>query len=225
VAYHAVGVDLGQSNDRSAVVVLQQQPTRQRDEWRDVPDPHNGLPSGTKQRFTITEPTVFHAVIIDRLPVGMPYPDQVQALKRLVTKQLVRNAVDLVVDRTGVGAPVVDLLVKEGLRPIGVTITGGEVVTGGSGRVSVPKRELVSAAVVAFQSGRIKIPKEYPETRTLTKELLAFKPSIDPVTRHDSYGGVGQHDDLVMSFALAAWWAFRHRPEPSPWVSRSYTTL
>jgi len=141
MARYIVGVDLGESNDRSAVVVLQQQPTIQTERWDYVLDPQTKLPTGTKN----TEPPVFHVVILDRFPVGMSYPDQVDAIHKLVTKQL-RGGVDLVVDRTGVGAPVTDLMVKKGLRPIGITITAGETVGGGGGRISVPKRELVSSA-------------------------------------------------------------------------------
>ena len=42
----------------------------------------------------------------------------------------------------------------------------------------------------------------------MLKELLKFKVKIDPVTAHDSYGAgrEGQHDDLVLATALAAWY-------------------
>ena len=57
------------------------------------------------------------------------------------------------------------------------------------------------------------------------KELLPFKPSINPETRHESYGGVGQHDDLVMAFALATLWAFRpNHQDGGLYTSRSYST-
>ena len=51
----------------------------------------------------------------------------------------------LVMDATGVGAPVVDLLRQAELRPVAVIITGGDKVTSGKGSLYVPKRDLVDA--------------------------------------------------------------------------------
>ena len=73
----------------------------------------------------------------------------------------------------------------------------------------MPKRDLVAALVVIFQAGRLKIAKDLKQARTLRDELLNFKVKIDTRTAHDSYAAwrEGQHDDLVLSAALAAWYA------------------
>jgi hypothetical protein len=50
----------------------------------------------------------------------------------------------------------------------------------------------------------------------LQAELLNFKVKIDPQTAHDSYSSwrESDHDDLVLSVALAAWFAENQKPSP-----------
>ena len=76
-----------------------------------------------------------------------------------------------------------------------------------SGGYRVPKRDLVSAAQVLLQSGRLKIASGLPEAETLKRELLNFRVKIDPKTAHDSYDHwrENEHDDLVLATALACW--------------------
>jgi hypothetical protein len=65
-----------------------------------------------------------------------------------------------VVDATGVGAPVVDLLRAAGIgeRLVAVTITGSDDVTRGpGGDWRVPKRDLVTGLQVMLQSGELGI--------------------------------------------------------------------
>jgi hypothetical protein len=83
-------------------------------------------------------------------------------VKRLLLTPLLRQRFDrtqLLVDKTGVGAAVVDAFQADGVQPISVTIHGGDKVAfedwGFSCRV--PKRDLVSAVLVPLQNGRLRI--------------------------------------------------------------------
>lgn len=146
---------------------------------------------------------------LERLPLGTPYPKAVERLVSLMSAEpLASRRAALVVDATGVGTSVVDSLVEAGLSPIPVTIHGGDRVTpGGEGGYRVPKRDLVAAVQVLLQSGRLKMAAGLPETATLRAELLNFRMRIDPKTAHDSYSHwrEGDHDDLVLSAAVALW--------------------
>jgi len=118
-----------------------------------------------------------------------------------------------VVDATGVGAPVVDLLRHAGVRSLeAITITAGDSVYQGGSHHRVPKRELVSTMVVLLQSGRLKVAEDLPDAGLLIQELLNFRIKIDPLTAHDSYGAwrEGQNDDLVLATALACWYGESH---------------
>lgn len=114
---------------------------------------------------------------------------------------------ELVVDATGVGRPVVDMLREAGLKPIAITITGGDVVGGNPAFQTVPKRDLVSTVQVLLQGGRLKVAAALEHQAILVRELLNFQVRIDPLTAHDSYGAwrEGTHDDLVLAVALACW--------------------
>jgi hypothetical protein len=115
----------------------------------------------------------------------------------------------LIVDDTGVGRAVADLLKSKGLTFKAVTITGGdEVHRVGGGRYRVPKRDLVGALEVPFHTGKLKIAEGMELWPTLRKELLNFRRKIDLKTAHDSYEHwrEGDHDDLVLAAALACWW-------------------
>jgi hypothetical protein len=71
----------------------------------------------------------------------------------------------------------------------------------------VPKRDLVSAPLVLMQNGQLKIAEGLSLRETLVKELLNFRVKINISTAHDSYEAwrEGDHDDLVLSVALACW--------------------
>jgi hypothetical protein len=239
-----LGVDLGQARDYTAITVLEVTPvlTGKLKKVFRMPSPQvwiegrcitGGEPSGPAQ-VPATE-NHYQARHLERLPMGTSYPKQVERVKELhdylltlpaykTTKdglqQPVKPKVSLVADKTGAGAAVIDMLRAAELKPIAITITGGDTVTRDGRDYRVPKRDLVSVAQVLLQSERLKIAKELPEAQTLISELLAFKVSIN-LRGHDSYGNdVGMwrenpHDDLVLAVALAAWYG-ENRPKLLP---------
>jgi len=146
---------------------------------------------------------------IERPERGTSYPKIVERLKELYNSpQLKRNTHALVIDITGVGRPVWDLLKKAriGATLKGITITGGNTVTQDAGIYSVPKRDLITSLQVAFQNGELKIAPGLPEADTLIKELTNFKVKIN-LNGHDQYEAwrEGIHDDIVLSAAMGVW--------------------
>jgi hypothetical protein len=122
-----------------------------------------------------------------------------------------RTAPELIVDQTGVGPAVTDLLKKKGLRFRAVTITGGTETNYGGGSWHVPKRDLVGALEVPFHTGELQVAEDMKLWPELKKELLNFKRKINLKTGHDSYEHwrESDHDDLVLACALACWWVRR----------------
>lgn len=147
---------------------------------------------------------------LHRYPLGTSYPEIVAGVRDMLhSPPLSDSRCALVVDATGVGQGVVDMLVKAGLGPIAVWITGGDKVNrGADGSLRVPKRDLVAAVQVLMQSERLKIARKLREAETLRQELQNFRVKIDPKTAHDSYSHWregGMHDDLVLATAMACW--------------------
>jgi len=188
-----LGIDLGQLTDFTAITILEQLGDH------------------------------LHVGYLDRLPLGMSYPDQVNQIDSLVhTPPLNNENSKLIVDATGVGLPVVDLLRKNGLYPVAVSISSGDKPYWESRHnVKVPKRDLISNLIVQSQTGKLKIAAELSTAPILAKELLQFRVKIDLRTAHDSYGTwrEGQHDDLVLAVALALWWA-KNRLKPKLFAPR-----
>lgn len=118
----------------------------------------------------------------------------------------------LIVDGTGVGVPVVNMLHHAGLPVVPIWITGGETVSTKGRIIRVPKRDLVSVLQVLFQTGRLKIASSLPLGPVLVNELMNFRAKITPAG-HDTYEAWRErdHDDLVLALAIAAWYAERSR--------------
>jgi Terminase RNaseH-like domain len=202
-----MGVDLGQANDYTAVSILEQ------------------------KRVETDGKIFYHYEVrhLERLR-GITYPQQVAHIKKMYQSLKEKGSVNLVVDQTGVGRPVVDMLRDAGLYCIAVTITGGDSVTGERPEYRVPKRDLVTAVQVLLQSERLRISSSLKEAQTLVNELLAFRVSINLKTGHDSYGNdagawrENPHDDLVLATAIASWYAERnpYTPYESYIVSRRH---
>ncbi len=200
-AYY-LGLDVGKVNDPSALCVLERRLKFQ-------PGPHS--PAHPDYGATRLRYSVRH---LERLPLGTSYPavaDRVAAIADKLPLQ------EIVVDITGVGRPVLDMLREKvlGVQLTGVHFTGGEKATSPDNRVwNVPKKDLVSGLVVMFQSKELLIAEGLPDAPVLVKELVNFRQFLS-ATGYASFGNDGkeaQHDDYVSACALAAWRAYRRAP-------------
>jgi hypothetical protein len=128
----------------------------------------------------------------------------------------------LVVDATGVGRPVVDMLRDEGLHPNSIWITGGDSVNEDGNEYRVPKRELASTVQALLQSGRLKFAQNLPLREVLVDELQKFRAKIDLDTGEASFEHWRERDtdDVVLSLACALWFAERARQLPQSPQSR-----
>jgi hypothetical protein len=127
---------------------------------------------------------------------------------------------DLAVDATGVGRGVVDLLRSYGLEFNAVQLTSGLKTNRDSGYWNVPKRDLVSLAIVSFQNGWIKLAEGLPHREQLEHELRNYRTKINLRTGHETFEAWRDrdHDDLVLALALAIWAMLQ---APKSWKRRS----
>lgn len=204
---YIVSVDLGQSMDHSALAVLR------RCWWRPGQNPD---PDTAKLWHEVPE--------LIQWPLDTPYPQiiqEVEATYRAVDDGLSQWGTRLVVDQSGPGRPVLDALrvkVREAnkhaptrlMRPIGVTITGGESVNvRDDGTLTCPKRDIASALVVEVQAGAFKVAAALPHAATLRDELATFGYKVNRRTQHLGYESLDAavHDDLVLAAALGLWYS------------------
>lgn len=213
MAAFIVGVSLGGAQEATTLCVLEQTD-------RDTGEVEYGLPGITwfedGQKFGGYQPTspvyehLYAVRHLERLAAGTPYPEQVSTTKGLVTRLEEQGHVRLIVDQTGVGCPVTDMLRAAKLRPGVAIVTAGDTPTSEGDEHRIPKRDLVSSAQVLLQSKRLTIAASLPLAQTLITELLAFKATIT-LSRENTSGPPEPwreraHDDLVLAVALAAWY-------------------
>lgn len=153
---------------------------------------------------------------VERFPLAMSYPEMVSRIIKMVETPQLRDS-RLVVDATGVGRPVVDMLRSARVPIFPVMITGGaaESFDSAAGFWHIPKRELVSTVQVVLGHGRLRFAK-LPESDTIKREFQNFKLKIT-ASRNATYEAWrdGDHDDLVLAVALAVYFGERHRVIPS----------
>lgn len=189
-----VGLDLGQTNDYTAICIAE-----------DVSDASEA-PGGLKLNVRHLER--FRDVL---------YPDVADRVEDLLAREPLTDRAELAIDATGVGLAVTDIFTKRGRRFKAVKIHGGDAETHGGGVYRVPKRNLISALQVLLQNGSLRISSGLELAETLRKELLNFRVKVNVATAHDSYEAwrEGDHDDLVLAAALAAWGASKRRGGPA----------
>jgi hypothetical protein len=123
------------------------------------------------------------------------------------------------VDLTRTGRPVHSLIMKaihEATKDAGVSVRRCPVtVTGEFGAVShspdvgwlVPRRDLVSSALLLFEQEQLKIAAGLDLARTLTREFESFKPKA-PKEELEGWR-LAPNDDLVLAVAMSIWAAER----------------
>ena len=174
-----LGLDLGQARDYSAIAIVERRVA--------LTGAHDPV---TYLQHTRTRIVVRH---LERIPLRTPYPDVVERVRQRV--QPYRNRqIQVVLDATGVGAAVRDMLhrARLGAPLISVTITGGERVSVSFGDYHVPRQDLLANLRVLIEKRMLTIRKGTQTAEALRAELLRW-------------GRRSAHDDLIFATALACW--------------------
>ena len=196
---YVLALDLGRNHDPSAVALLE--------------IAEDGEPVRDYVTWSLTQPyrTTFRHLA--RWPLGLDYPAQLDRLRRLVASpSLMPHEITLVVDATGVGAAVMDMLRKEGprCRKVALTITPSGEAHEVNGGWHVSRAELLSSFLLGMQRRQFSISRGTTGWRDFCDDLTSLR------ARHSPNGAVrlepvpGAHDDLVIAAAMA-WW-FNSRP-------------
>jgi hypothetical protein len=201
-----VGLDIAQSHDFTALSVLEHQrvalPT-----WTTKPGANNysnALVQDTQNHFDVRH--------LERLPLGMAYPAIISYVAEFLSREPLRDNCTLVADQTGVGAVVLDLFDAAGLDPVRVSIvSGSDAVKASPRRWHVSKTVLISALDARLNTGELRIAKALTEAPALAEELRDFRRIVTEAGRATYAARMGKHDDLVLSVALAVWFASEPR--------------
>ena len=166
----------------------------------------------------------YDMVHLQRLPLGMVYPDQVAHVSQLLQRPPLRDQkVDVVIDATGnIGAA--DEFERVGLAPIRVMFTAGFEAIGHSARKwSVPKAVIVSNIDAKLHCSELRFAQALLEAEALKDELVNFQRTVSQTGKLLFEHRSGQHDDLVFSVGVALWWAIHCRSSRTSMRKSTYT--
>jgi hypothetical protein len=191
---YAIGLDLGKSGDPAALAIVEE-----------VVRTYEGRDRLSGERRETRELNCRH---LQRWPLGTAYFSVADDVCKLERRPPLSSQARLLVDATGVGRPVIEILRKRGLLcPLSaVTLHGGACVTGGDAEIGLPKRDLVASLIVAIEDGSLHIAPALPEAAQLRKELVGFRQKVTG-KGNASYEAMSEavHDDLVNALGLAVW--------------------
>jgi hypothetical protein len=210
-----LGLDLGERQDHSALAINDL-------EWKSLGRCYTTYGYKFAPILTVRS--------MERFPLSTGYQNiplliaervrQINEHQRQRTPHVPAN-IELVVDAGGPGGPMVDMLramAPENLTITPVMITSGTGVTRlKGGYYGVPRRDLVTRLIQMIATGCLQCPAAMPNAAQWHNELL----SLSRTNTHP--GASGEHDDLTLAAALAAWAATRETPELSPAASTKKT--
>ncbi len=188
-----VGLDLGQVCDFSTLAVI---------ERVELPGEWDAAAFAHKKTITL------RLRFLERIPLGTPYPEVVERVADVMRQVASGGHSELIVDGTGVGRPVVDLLRRSRL-PCNVRaaiVTGGNAEQYSDGFNHIPKKDLITGLQIMLQQGTLQIAGGLKFANALITEMAGMRVKITS-PGHEQFGAwrEGSHDDLVFSVALATW--------------------
>jgi hypothetical protein len=190
-----VGLDLGKRQDHTAIAAVELR-------WS----------YGAKDPATLH--TAEHPKLLLSYSTRLPLDTETTRIPRFVRDTLQRYAPaygepartdTLLIDATGQGHTIVELIRKDQLkaRIVPITLTGGQVDRQlKDGYHSLPRPDLLNTLKMLFELGNIQLLSTAPGFVDIERELVQFQPS----------GDQQEHDDLVMAFAMAVWQAAKDCP-------------
>lgn len=190
------GIDPGKKQDPTAIVV-----TQLRDDGRDQAS--------------------YEVLAVSRLRLRTSYTELPPIINNLINHdRFYGDSGDryVVVDASGVGEPVTDMLrfslkVQRGFaRLIPIVITAGDTVTETDHGYNVPKSHLITTAQAVLGQERIKIG-EGAAAAPLLDELATFQ--TEQLTFRQRLFGArpGAHDDLVLALSYTLWYGEKRGPQ------------
>ena len=211
-----VGVELGARMENTAISVTERAYVSSGERFNAMQYDHRAGRQRLESREKVTiEYRVRH---LERSSPPVRYKGVAERVAELVGA--VGDCV-VAVDLTRTGRPVHSLIMKaihEATKDAGVSVKHCPLtVTGEFGAVShspdvgwlVPRRDLVSSALLLFEQEQLKIAEGLELARTLTREFEGFKPKA-PKEELEGWR-LAPNDDLVLAVALACWWARRRQ--------------
>jgi len=175
---------------------------------------------------------------------GLNYNVVAEKILRIITLDNLLGNSDLIVDGSGVGEAVIDIMRGLNMNPISIVFTGGDLTRevydtisnvfsnssatlGGMKvlkQINVPKKDMVDCAVVALQQGLIRLSPNIKYREEFLDQLSKFKGKINEKgnVRYEA-DKESTHDDLVACFLMFCWWQHYNQPRELEEIEEQHT--
>ncbi len=198
-SYFYLSTDFGKEQDHSAITLLE----------------YRTIPTGTLDPYTRAAlyRRELHVRLIERFPLHTPFLQVLARVGRLANHPAIAHHGTLIVDASGLGDPLVELIQSQRL-PVNfmpIKITSGQHVTRTAHGYNVPKSILVERLELLLSQGHLQIAAQAPQADSLRHELLEFERKLHPGGHTTYSANSSNHDDLVMALSLGGWWAWENR--------------
>lgn len=203
-----IGVDLGRRKDYATVNIF---------EDHLIQRPVTGQPNTVKIK-PMEAPSLLTRVynLVDMGEMrGVPYPEVARRISVISLHPKISKPYALVVDATGVGIAVIDMLRGDPYRldPIGVTFTPGRGWRESEVGYNVAKLDLMVNLQLLYETERIRIADGIAHLDEYKEQMKGMTTKIN--TRgHEIFTEESDetHDDFVMGQAIVLWYAEHAMP-------------
>jgi hypothetical protein len=191
-----LGVDFGRDRDRTAIALAEivEKPTAD----------YKMMKRGVIEERADMIAKSLSIVHLEQAQVKTSYTEIIRRINEILSNPLLVKRTELVIDATGIGAPLFDMLKAHGLAPVGVTITAGEHEAPSDMGYKVPKIVLIDSIQALLHTQRVNMSdKISPALREeFSRQMTEFK-----VKKNGKMEAWNEqtHDDLVIAFGLCCW--------------------
>jgi len=199
---YLMGVDFGQSVDHTGIAIMHHHVTPLADAW-DADERTCRVVQKCDEFYDIR--------YLERVPLGVRYPDQIAHIQRLLIRPPLRDQEVPVCFDTTSNLAVADDAEAAGLKPIRIHFTSGYEPQGQGRKWGVPKSVLVSTLDAKLHTGQLRFSNALLAGEALKDELQDFERHVSATGRMLFEHRSGRHDDLIFSVALPLWWSIRCR--------------
>jgi len=202
-----IGVDLGRVFDAAAIVVIE-------DKLIEVPV--TAQPR-TRRITPLDIPTlltrVYGVIEVGRM-VRVSYTEVARRLYVLAEHPRISRPYALVIDATGVGIAICDMLRDPpyNLSPIGVTSTPGRSVTESTWGYNVPKQDLMDNLEILLERERLTWSGRMEDVVAYREQMENMRRGVK--NKRETFGAEDDriHDDYPSATAVALWYAEKILP-------------
>lgn len=139
---------------------------------------------------------------------GLPYDQIVEWVARTIKNPAfnAKQPPEFLLDATGVGVAVKDMLRSKGVKPKAITITAGETLTRVGPEIHLGKARLIGKFLGAFDAGKVHVNPNMPIWPQVEKEMLSFRAEMSAQGRVKLEAEPGENDDMLFALAMAVWY-------------------